>query len=63
MTEAIRDTVIFVGLGLLVGFVWFQVYVKPHDKFNELVSDCMIRKADMGQQSYEDCVDETRPQQ
>jgi hypothetical protein len=61
MTEVMRDAVIFIGLGLLVGLVWFQVYVKPHDKFNEVVSSCMIRKDDMSQQSYEDCVDETRP--
>jgi hypothetical protein len=61
MSEIRRDAVIFIGLGLLVGLVWFQAYVKPHDKFNELVSDCMIRKDDMSQQSYEDCIDETRP--
>ncbi len=63
MSEMHRDFIIFVGLGALIGGLWNHFYVKPHDEFASLVSDCMIRKDDMGVQSYQDCVDETRPDQ
>jgi len=59
--EQVRDTIIFVGIGLLIGIGWYHFYVKPHDEFNELVSSCMISKNDMSVQSYHDCVDEMRP--
>ncbi len=62
MSEMYRDFFIFVGLGVLLGAAWNHFYVQPHTEFYNVVSDCMIRKDDMSQQSYEDCVDETRPQ-
>jgi hypothetical protein len=60
--EKMRDIVIFVGAGLLIGAGWWHFYVQPHDEFRALVSDCMIHKGDMSRQSYESCVSETRPQ-
>ncbi len=62
MSEMHRDFFIFVGLGMLLGAVWNHVYVEPNDEFLAVVSDCMIRNDDMSMQSYQDCVDETRPQ-
>ena len=61
MSEMHRDFFIFVGLGMLIAAAWNHFYVEPRDEFASLVSDCMIRKDDMGMQSYQDCVDETRP--
>lgn len=60
-TEMYRDFVVFIGLGVLIGALWTHFYIKPHDEFSSLVSNCMHRKADLGMQSYQDCVDETRP--
>lgn len=56
-----RDIVIFVGAGLLVGVAWWHFYVKPHDEFRQLVGTCMVEKNDMSVQSYQDCVDEMSP--
>ena len=61
LNEMYCDFVVFVGLGVLLGALWTHFYVKPHDEFNSVVSDCMLRKDDLGVQSYQDCVDETRP--
>ena len=59
--EKMRDVVIFIGAGLLVGVAWWHFYVKPHDEFRALVGDCMIEKQDMSPSSYDDCVNATRP--
>lgn len=61
MMERMRDVVVFVGAGLLVGGAWWYFYVKPHDEFRELVGNCMIEKGDMSPASYDDCVNQTRP--
>lgn len=59
--EKIRDVVVFVGAGLMVGVAWWYFYVEPHDRFYAAVGDCMTSKNDMSMQSYKDCVEETRP--
>ncbi len=62
LSEQHRDFFIFVTLGMLLGAVWNHFYVQPRDEFAGLVSECMVRKNDMSIESYQDCVDETRPQ-
>jgi len=57
-----RDIVVFVGAGLLVGVAWWHFYVKPHDEFHGIVAECMILKDDMSPSSYDDCVSEVRLQ-
>ena len=37
-----RDVVIFVGAGLLVGVAWWHFYVAPHDEMRRAVINCMI---------------------
>ena len=59
--EKMRDIVIFVGAGLLVGVAWWHFYVQPHDEFKELVGTCMIEKGDMSPDGYEECVNEMMP--
>jgi len=61
--EKMRDIIIFVGIGLLCGVAWWHFYVKPHDEFRSIVSECMILKDDMSQTSYDMCVNEMQPQQ
>lgn len=61
MENRILDMVLWVGLGLVFGFIWWSFWVEPHDRFNELISECMLSKDDMSMQSYKDCVDATRP--
>ena len=63
MEEKMRDIVIFVGAGLLVGVAWWHFYVKPHDEFRSIVAECMILKDDMSPSSYDECVNEMQPQQ
>ena len=60
--EKMRDIVVFVGAGLLVGVAWWHFYVKPHDEFHGIVAECMILKDDMSPSSYDDCVSEVRLQ-
>ena len=61
MQDRLVDVFVFVGMGLLVGAVWFKVYVEPRDEFVQLVGDCMTGKNDRSIESYRDCVDETAP--
>ena len=61
MSQERSDFFIFVGLGMILGGLWNHFYVGPQDEFKTAVSDCMIRKDDMSETSYQDCVNETRP--
>ena len=60
-SELRRDFAVFVTLGLIIGALWTQFYVRPHDEFNTIISDCMMQKNDRSVQSYRDCVDENAP--
>ena len=39
--QRMTDTIIFVGVGLLIGLIWFKVYVEPRDEFLMEVAECM----------------------
>ena len=39
--QRMTDTIIFVGTGLLIGLVWFKVYVEPREEFLLEVAECM----------------------
>ena len=39
--QRMTDTIIFVGAGLLIGLVWFKVYVEPREEFLMEVAECM----------------------
>jgi hypothetical protein len=54
--EKMRDIVIFVGAGLLVGVAWWHFYVAPHDAMRRTVTDCMISQDDMSEASYNRCI-------
>jgi hypothetical protein len=54
--EKMRDIVIFVGAGLLVGVAWWCFYVQPADEMRRQVLDCMIDQSDMSEASYNQCI-------
>lgn len=39
--QRMTDIVIFVGAGLLIGLIWFKIYVEPRDEFLMEVAECM----------------------
>lgn len=58
--EKMRDIVIFVGAGLLVGVAWWHFYVKPADEFRIAVINCMIVNNNMSETMYNQCVEELK---
>ncbi len=65
---------LLVGVGLLIGFAWHHIYVKPHDEIKHAIVNCMEERgvvwqtAVVGQTDveaardvYETCVALTRP--
>jgi len=69
MEEKMRDIVIFVGAGLLVGVAWWHFYVKPADEMRHQVMDCMIESRAgvlpvdgiRDREAYNQCVESLRP--
>ncbi len=69
--EKMRDIVIFVGAGLLVGVAWWHFYVAPHDAMRRAVIDCMAENragslpgesfGDQEVEAYNRCMEELRP--
>ena len=67
--EKMRDIVVFVGAGLLVGVAWLHFYVKPHDEMRRAVIDCMIEsnagnlpiESSLSKTHYDRCVKELTP--
>jgi len=49
------DIIVFVGIGLFLGGVWYQTYVKPHDAYVERVMECMGDSMD--REIYDHCVE------
>ena len=39
--QRLTDFVVFVGIGFLIGFAWFKVYVEPREEFLMEVAECM----------------------
>jgi len=50
------EIAVFVSLGLAIGTVWFNVYVKPSDEFRERVMQCMDGSNDMSRAGYDHCI-------
>jgi hypothetical protein len=67
--EKMRDIVIFVGAGLLVGVAWWHFYVMPHDAMRHAVVDCMIEnrigalpsEISDDRETYDRCMKDLRP--
>ena len=67
--EKMRDVVIFVGAGLLVGVAWWHFYVVPSDAMKRAVVDCVLEsragalpvEALRDREAYDRCVKELRP--
>lgn len=56
----IRETIIFVTLGLAIAVAWHHLWVQPHDQFVFAVMDCMTEKNLHDQQGYNICADQVR---
>ena len=53
------EPIIFLALGVVVGGLWYQFYIKPHDAARYAILDCMGN--DNSRQAYEECVTKLRP--
>lgn len=53
----IRDTVIFVTLGLAIATSWHYLWVKPHQEFLFAVMDCMDENKFDDQEGYNICAE------
>ena len=58
MRSTLFDIIIFTGLGLLIGFVWFKIYVQPNDAFLREVMDCM--GDNMSERAYALCASQLK---
>lgn len=51
------EIAIFVSLGLAIGAVWFNVYVKTNDEFRASIMQCMEDDGDMSRAGYNHCTE------
>jgi hypothetical protein len=51
-----RDFVIFVGAGFVIGALWWNFWVRPHDQMLREVSECM--GPDRTETAYNRCAQE-----
>mgnify|MGYP001186602200 CR=1 FL=1 len=59
--SGIYDVVIFVGVGMLIGLVWFKVYIQPREAVLYEIMDCMTEKGDIDPQlAYDICSKELK---
>ena len=69
MEEKMRDIVIFVGAGLLVGVAWWHFYVVPSDEWRAAVIDCVLEnntdtlpiEAFRDKDAVDHCINKLRP--
>jgi len=59
--QKMTDLIIFIGMGLAIGFAWFKVYAEPREQFIVQVMDCMAENGDIHSElMYENCAKEVR---
>ena len=61
MDSRILDAVVFTGLGLALGLVWWKMYVEPHDRVRTEILECMREMNDMSESAYKQCHEKLRP--
>ena len=54
---ALIEIAIFVSLGLTIGTVWFNIYIKPNDEFRSRVMQCMEDDNDASRAGYDNCAE------
>lgn len=56
----IRETIIFVGVGIVLAFAWHHFWIQPHDEFIYAVIDCMSENNYNDQAGYNICAEQVR---
>ena len=60
-TSGIYDVVIFVGAGMLIGLIWFKLYIQPREAELYEIMDCMTEKGEIDPQlAYNICSKELK---
>ena len=54
MSDAVKDLIVFVGLGMLLGIAWFKFYVAPYDQALTDIRICMIEMGNVHSREFYD---------